>query len=122
MAITEAELSLYRGMVEDTLLTGTCTLQTRTWTADDMGGGSYTWSNSATGVRCRLVPQGLTSREEKSGGKIVVHDVFELSVPQDTQLTEEMRAIIGGAIYEVVHVDDVHTEKITVSADVVRVR
>ena len=121
MAITSAELELYRNILEDTLLGDVCTIQTRTWTADDMGGGTWTYANAATAVPCRLVPVGLTSREEISGGKITVHDAFELHIHWDRDLDETMRVIIGSDTYEIAHVDDQHTERLTRSANVVRV-
>ena len=122
MAITAAELELYRNILEDTLLGDVCTIQTREWTADDMGGGSYTWASAATAVPCRLVPVGLTSREEISGGKITVHDAFELHIHWDRDLDEAMRVIISnGDVFEIAHVDDQHTERLTRSANVVRV-
>jgi SPP1 family predicted phage head-tail adaptor len=122
MAITAAELELYRNTLEDTLLgTDTCTIQTRTWTSDDMGGGTYSWANAATAVPCRMVPKGLSQREEITGGKITVHDMFTCYVHWDRNLDETMRVIFGGETYEVIHVDDAHSERLTRSADVVRV-
>jgi len=123
MSITAAELALYRTILEDTLLaTDTCTIQTRTWVPDDQGGGSYSWSAAATEVPCRLVPRGVVSREEMTGGQIRVHDMFELFVHWDRSLDEEMRVIFGGDTWEIIHVDDTHTQRLTRSADVVRVR
>jgi len=123
MAISAAELALYQNILEDTLLgTDTCTLQSSTWVADDQGGGSYTWRNEATAVPCRLVPRGVITREEMSGGKVVVHDMFEMSVHWDRSLTEEMRIVFEDENYEIIHVDDVHTQRLSRSADVVRVR
>lgn len=98
-----------------------CTVQTREWTADDMGGGSYSWSNEATAVPCRLVPKGLAQREEIVGGQITVHDLYTLSIHWDRDLDETMRVIFGDETFEVIHVDDAHTERLSRSADVVRV-
>lgn len=123
MAITAAELALYRTIIEDTFLaTDTCTIQSRGWTDDDMGGGSYTYAAAATAVPCRLVPRGVLTREEIVGGKISVHDVSKLSIHWDRDLDETMRVVFGDETYEVVHVDDQHSERLTRSADVVRVR
>ena len=121
MAITSAELELYRNILEDTLLGDVCTIQTRTWTADDMGGGSYTWANTATSVPCRLIPENLSTREDISGGRLNVHDLYTLHVHWDRSLDETMRVIFGGETFEVAHVDDQHTERLTRSANVVRV-
>lgn len=123
MAITVGELALYRNILEDTLLgTDTCAIRSRTWHADDQGGGSYSWANEATAVPCRQVPRGVITREEISGGKVTVHDMFEMIVHWDRGLTEEMRIVFKDENYEIIHVDDFHTERLTRSADVVRIR
>jgi len=123
MKLTAAELGLYRNIIEETLLaTDVCTIQTRVWTADDMGGGTWTYTAAATSVPCRLVPVGLTSREEISGGKIGVHDLSVLYIHWDRSLDETMRVVFGGEAYEIVHVDDTYSERFVRSADVARVR
>ena len=122
MAITAGELELYRSTIEEALLgTDTCTIQTRAWTADDMGGGAWAYSAAATAVPCRLVPRSVTTREEISGGKVGVHDLFVLHVHHDRDIDETMRVIFGGETFEVIHVDDAHTERLSRSADVVRI-
>jgi len=122
MAISAAELAIYRGILEQTLLgTDTCTIQARTWVPDTMGGGSYSWANAATSVPCRMVPQGIQQREEMTGGKITIHDTYDCYVHWDRGLDETMRVIFGGETFEVIHVDDVHTERLSRSAVVVRV-
>jgi hypothetical protein len=68
-----------------------------------------------------MVPKGLGQREEITGGKITVHDMFTCYVHWDRNLDETMRVIFGGETYEVIHVDDAHSERLTRSADVVRV-
>ena len=123
MAISASELVIYRGMLEDVLLaTDTCTLQTRTWNADSIGGGSYTWAAAATDVPCRLVPAGLQQREGITAEQLMVHDLFTLSLHWDRAITEEMRVVIGSDTFEVVHVDDSHTQRLTRSAQIVRAR
>jgi len=123
MAISAAELAIYRGILEQTLLgTDTCTIQTRTWVPDTMGGGSYSWANAATSVPCRMVPAELSQREEMTGGKVTVHDLYTLYVHWDRALDETMKIIYEGTAYEIVHVNDVFSERLTRSADVVRVR
>ncbi len=123
MAISVAELALYRNIIEDVFLaTDTCEIWTREWTADTMGGGSYSWSAEATAVPCRLVPRGIITREEISGGKVTVHDMFELSVHWDRDIDETMRVVIGDDTYEIAHTDDEHTERLSRSSDVVRIR
>jgi len=122
MAISAAELELYRGIIESTLLaTDTCAIWTREWTADDMGGGEWTYTAAATAVPCRLVPKALGQREEIVGGQITVHDLYTLSIHWDRDLDETMRVVFGGETFEVIHVDDAHTERLSRSADVVRV-
>jgi len=123
VAISVAELALYRTILEDTLLgTDDCTIQTRTWVADNQGGGSYTWEAEATAVPCRQVPRGVITREAIVGGKVTVHDMFEMHIHWDQGLTEEMRIVFQDEDYEIIHVDDFHTERLTRSADVVRIR
>ena len=123
MKLTAAELGLYRNILEETLLaTDTCTIQTRTWTADDMGGGTWTYAAAATGVPCRLIPENLSTREDISGGRLNVHDLYTLHVHWDRSLDETMRVIFGGETFEVAHVDDSHSERLSRSASVVRVR
>jgi len=123
MAISASELVIYRGMLEDTLLaTDTCTIQTRTWAADAMGGGSYSWAASATDVPCRLVPEGLQQREGITAEALMVHDMFRLNLHWDRSITEEMRVVVGSDTFEVAHTDDVHTERLTRTAQVVRAR
>ena len=123
MAVTAAELALYRNIIEEEFLaTDVCTIQTRSWTDDDMGGGSYTYAAAATAVPCRLTKKGIISREAKVGGQVKVHDLFSFSVHWDRSLDETMRIVLsGGDTLEVIHVDDVHTERLSKSADVVRV-
>jgi len=123
MAISAAELAIYRGILEQTLLgTDTCTIQTRTWVPDTMGGGSYSWSTLASGVSYRLVPREIGMREEMAGGKVVVHDVFECSLHWDQEIDEAMRVVIGDDTFEIAHVDDNFSQRLTRTADVVRVR
>ena len=122
MKLTAAEVGLYRNIIEETLLaTDVCTIQTRTWTADDMGGGTWTYTAAATSVPCRLIPESLSMREDISGGKVAIHDMYVLYVHWDRSLDETMRVTFGGETFEVSHVDDVHTERLTRSANVVRV-
>jgi len=120
--ITTAKLELYRNTIEETMLQDTCTIQTRTWVADDMGGGSYTWADAATSVPCRLIPRGILNREEISGGKITIHDTFVLAVHWDRSIDETMRVVFSGDTFEVTHVDDVQTERLCRWADVARIR
>jgi len=123
VAITVGELALYRNILEDTLLgTDTCVLQESEWVADDQGGGSYTWSNAGTAVPCRLVPRGVITREEMTGGKVVVHDLYSLSIHWDQDLDETMRVVFADEVYEIIHCDDTYSERLRRSADVVRVR
>lgn len=123
MAITAAELGLYRNIIESVFLVGDdAVIQERTWIADNMGGGSYSWSNLATDVSYRLVPRDVMTREEKAGGQVKVHDMFECSLHWDQEINEEMRIIIGDDMLEISHVDDVHTQRLSRTADIVRVR
>jgi len=123
MAISAAELELYRNILEQTLLTGDdAVVQQRSWVPDNMGGGSYSWSTLASGVSYRLVPREIGMREEMAGGKVVVHDVFECSLHWDQEIDEAMRVVIGDDTFEIAHVDDNFSQRLTRTADVVRVR
>ena len=120
MSLTASELSAMRDHLEE-ILPDTCTIQTRSWQADGMGGGSYTWSDTYTNVKCRLAARPYREREEVSGGRLTVHSVWVLTLPWDQAIDETMRVVHDGETYEVVAVDDTHSERACRRADVVRV-
>lgn len=103
------------------ILPDTCTIQTRTWTSDDMGGGSYSYANTYTSVACRLAARPFMEREASVGEKLTLHSLWVLTVHWDQAVDETMRVVHGGETYEVVSVDDLHSERHCRRADLVRV-
>ena len=90
MTLTAGELTQARLDAEE-LLPSTCTIQTRSTSADGQGGVTESWSD-ATAVPCRLDPVSVTAKSSTSGDKFTIHDVWTLYVHWD-------RSIAYGRIY-----------------------
>ena len=110
MGFSTTELAWMRDAVETYLLTDTCTIQTRAWQSDDMGGGTWVWSDAYTSVPCRIVPHGLASREAVVGGELKIHDFWAVVMPYDQTIDETMRIKFGSDTFEVNQVGDAESD------------
>lgn len=105
MTLSDAELTAMRSELEALALPGTAILYSSSYGTVGGGGGSITWTASAT-VACALAP--VTAREvsEPDRGDRITPDVDRIvTLPANTTVTTEHRAVIGGTTYEVTAAD-----------------
>ena len=110
MGLSATELAWMRDAVKSYLLTDSCTIQTRTWKPDDMGGGTWVWADTYSDVACRVMPHGLASREAVVGGELKIHDLWAIALPYDQTVDETMRIKFGSDTFEVNQVGDAESD------------
>lgn len=108
--LSTSELAQLRADAED-YLPDTCTLQTVTRTADSIGGWSESWADTYTGVACRIAPQRMSRAEALLGGQLAAVTGWILTLHHDQAIDETMRVVHGGETYEVVQLEDTHSNR-----------
>lgn len=109
MSLSTLELTQMRADQAD-YWPDTCTLQTVARTADGVGGWSESWSNTHTGVSCRVSPLS-SGREQISGAQLASTTNWILTVAYSQALTAEMRCVHDGNTYEIERVEDAHSHR-----------
>ena len=89
----------------------TCTLQTRTLASDGMGGQTETWANTYTGVACRVSPQQVGRGESIQANQVAATTSWVLTVAYNQTLAETMRCVHGGETYEIMELEDTHSNR-----------
>jgi hypothetical protein len=110
VGLSTAELARLRADAED-YLPDTCTIQTVSRASDGLGGWTETWSNTYTGVACRLAPVQTAQGEIVEGEQVSALTRWILTVAHDQALDETMRVVHGGETYEVAHLEDTHSNR-----------
>ena len=105
MTLDSSELAAMRSELEALALPGTAVLYAGTYGTVGGGGGSITYTASAT-VACALAPVTVRENPEPTTGGRITPDVDRIvTLPANTSVTTEYRAEIGGTTYEVTAVD-----------------
>ena len=89
---------------QEAALPDTCTILRRTLTNDGQGGYVETWSEVATGVKCRLVHSNLAPRETVIAERAAGRTVWQLTVPYGTDISRTDRVVVNGVTYEILAV------------------
>ena len=95
-----AELTALRTVAEGAMQ-DTCTIQTRT-EVKVKGSVSYTYTDTYTLVKCRLMPAKGSAHESEISDREAAINLFVLTVPYNQALTETDRVVHQGTTYEVV--------------------
>ena len=101
-------------------LPDTCTIQTRTQSVDALGGISYSYANTYTGVTCRL-DAGQPGSETVRNSAVQAESGWTLTVAYDQAIGVTDRVIHAGLTYEVAGVVDNRSYKTERQAHLVRV-
>ena len=119
MNLSTAELAQLRSDAGD-YLPDTCTIQTVAKTSDGMGGWTEVWSDTYTSVDCRLAPEQTAQSEGIAGGQIAAITRWVLTVAYNQAINETMRVVHDSETYEVVRLDDTHSNRTAKRAHLVR--
>lgn len=119
MNLSTAELAQLRSDAED-YLPDTCTLQTVAKTSDGMGGWTEVWSDTYTSVTCRLAPEQTAQTEGMTAAQIAAITRWVLTIHHDQAIDETMRVVHDSETYEVVRLDDTHSNRTAKRAHLVR--
>lgn len=111
-------LAAMRAAQED-LLPDTCTIQTATEAPDAIGQVTRTWSNTATGVACRLVPNRIQERD--AGARVTVVGDWVLTVAHDRAVAQGQRVVVGTRTFDVVSVNTAESWETATRAGLVEV-
>jgi len=99
----------------------TCTIQTLTRARDNQGGWTESWANTYTSVSCRLSPENTAQSERRAAGTIQAVTNWVLTVAYGQAIDETMRVVHDGETYEVVRVEDTHSNRTARRAHLARV-
>lgn len=89
----------------------TCTLQTVARTSDDQGGWTESWANTYTSVACRLAPERTSQAEQLEGDQIAALSLWVLTVAHNQALDETMRVVHASETYEIMRLEDTHSNR-----------
>lgn len=118
--VTADELTKMRAMADD-YFPDTCTIQTRTESVDALGGVTYTWANTYTGVACRLDPVYTGRSKGVSNLTLESKSEWMLNIPHDQAISAEDRVAYDGKTYEVTTVVDTQSYRTIRRAELRRV-
>ena len=105
MSLSTGELAQLR-LSAESYLPDTATIQTVSLASDGMGGMTPTWSNTYTGVACRLAP--LSSKDEAMvGDQPAATTRWVLTLHHDQAIAEKNRVVHASETYEVVGMADI---------------
>jgi head-tail adaptor len=112
--LSEAQLARMRAQL-NARLPGTAVIQQAIRTPDGAGGWSETWTAVTGGtVACRLDPIGVgTVRETSIALRETLVVRYRLTVPYDAPLAADFRVVINGKTYEIVQLDDQHSQRVS---------
>lgn len=99
--LTAAELAVLREVQEEAM-PDTCTIQRRSLQSDGMGGYTESWSDLATGVRCRIASARYRPEERAIAEQVRGKTLWMLTLPAGQDITARDRVIVSGVAYEVV--------------------
>ena len=102
--ISAADLARMRAQANE-LLPDTCTIQTKTATADSIGGESYSWANAATGVACRLNRADKRNDPRPYGERMNIEADWVVSLAHDRTVTIDQRIVVNSLTLEPVWVN-----------------
>lgn len=104
MTLSNAELTAMRSELEALALPGTAVLYSSSYGTVGGGGGTLTWTASAT-VACALAPRSAREIPEPVDGSRITPDVDRyVTLPAETTITTEYRVEIDGTTFEVTDV------------------
>lgn len=83
-----------------------CTIRSKTSVADDMGGVSETYSDTATNVPCRVQADVLQSTEAIDVAAIKGKNTYTVSLPYNQAVSNTSRIVWSGKTLEVLAVYD----------------
>ena len=102
LPLATSELTQMRHTVE-AYLPGTAVLHTATRASDSQGGQTWTYAASST-VDARLSP--VTGGEAEVAARISERNAYTLTIPWETSIDADDRAVYDSVTYEVIHVRD----------------
>ncbi|MCC6614218.1 MAG: head-tail adaptor protein [Anaerolineae bacterium] len=107
--LSSSELAQLRADLEE-LLPDTCTIQADGGSVDSAGHVTPSWSNTATGVACRLDPftvrsdsRGVIAQQERT------RTYYTLTLPYNTTIEYGNRVIFGSLTLEIVQLFTTHS-------------
>ncbi len=114
LGVSAAQLARMRSQVAE-LLPGTAIIQAPTNTVDSMGGVTQSYAAVTGGtVICRLDPLGnRASPLQLYAGRETLKKMQQLTVPHDAPLASDYRVVIATQTYEIVQLDDVHSNNVS---------
>ena len=92
-------------------LPDTCTIQVKTNTIDAIGGWATTWANTYTSVACRLAPMLAQRAETMVGSELAAVTNWVLTIAHNQAIDETMRVVHDSETYEVVQIEDTHSNR-----------
>jgi len=104
--LTANDLAAIR-QAQEQAMPDSCTIQRRTLTSDGMGGYTESWSDLATGVKCRLSPVRSISQlaERVVAEQFVGRTLWQLTLPAGQDVSHDDRVVVGATTYEVMSVN-----------------
>lgn len=98
MALTDSELAGMRDAINQ-LLPQTCNILEGTYVPNGQGGGTTSWGTASASVPCRLDVQ--SGMEQVVGGALQPYTRSMLSLPYDTDISQDNRIQLGSNTYAV---------------------
>lgn len=102
--ISTGDLARLRSQANE-LLPDTCTIQTKTASADGIGGETYSWANAATGVACRLNRADTRNDPRPYGERMNIEADWVVSMAHNQAVTINQRVIVNSLTLEPVWVN-----------------
>jgi SPP1 family predicted phage head-tail adaptor len=109
MTLSTLELAQLRAD-QGNYLPDTCTIQTKTSASDGMGGWTDTWSNTYTSVSCRLAPMS-PGDESLQAEQLAMGTGWVLTIAHNQVIAETNRVVHDSETYEVVGMEDTHSNR-----------
>lgn len=116
--ISSDDLEYMRAYV-DMLLPDTCEIEVFSRTSDGAGGFTETWTAIGT-VDCRFDPAQTTEQDVKISGKDTLKSVYQVSLPYNCGLTDDHRISYNGKEFQILQIDNQHSNNVSIRARVAR--
>ena len=102
----------------ESMLPGTCVIQSGSITLDSIGGNTITYIDEYLAVPCKLATK--TKSQGVTGGQFTVFTEWTFHLPYDQEIAVGQRIVYGGDNYDVVGVEDDHDWRVFRNAIVER--
>lgn len=101
-----------------------CTIEVETSAVGEMGEPLEGWDVVADDIPCRVIKAGWSNADmtEIIGSQETMAEMYKAALPVGTPIGIDQRLTVGGATYDVVHVETALTDAVMVHAWIIRRR